>query len=1034
MDIRNANKNEFRKDNHMICLSYRTFLCCKIIVISLAFSLNAGLRAAPVVSEVESSDIVTSNLYKPIVNFQERQKLINRRCELSYVSAPNNAREQAKVSWKNLHGYLELVYSNYRSLGAQGGAPELPNFINAILTLNISSTDKEPVKKIGVMIMDAYGELFNFEKDIKIDRAGNHEISFDINTTKPLNKEEKTPENLKRFVRIKNKKIDLPARFVGIFAQCDKGSSGSLLLNNITMNITQKLVDAIRVDVLTGNPLHILKPGKEEQFKLSLSNILDKRIKVDISLKISDLDDNKISVDLGERTFNPGETKTFNLPHPAKFGIGYIDCQISVLDHINDKRIVKRSFAYMNPVGATPGEKPDGFIMGINSHPDRMPYQIDLEAEAIALIGAKILRVAIGFHDVKRVDQIIDEFSKRGVNFNLIIGGYPKLRDKNGKITEKPDYKRFKQELGKIFKRYKGKVKYWELLNEPDIARSAHPAVDEYVELTKIAKKELDEIDPSASLVSAGFCTFYHKIRGEFQKETMARCSNQFKLHCFHGHGGFKKYISHIDNRLLKMREENNITIPWYSNETALSSSGMNKKAQSVALFKKLLFAWSRKTVGYTWYCLRNKGADPLNGELNYGMFDLDFYPKAVYVAFNTIAKIYKGKKFIRQASLKNKSDWAFVFKGDNEIVIGAWTEESFEANALLAETDAKTVEIIDLMGNVKPVNKYGNNVLTPLSKDPYSLVLKGASYAKLKSEALINSMAIKTPVAGESVPFTIVAHNPLPIPLSVNIKLSVPSGLRFERDSGRIELHSNQSIKWETKLIADANYHFKSDDKISISYYLNDHRYNVYSMSVAFGETLPESIGKEAFRHLNQRDQVVSLFEADPGNIDKLWATPDDLSAKVWLSANKAAFNLKVEVKDDKHVQDYTNGEVWKGDNVQAFFSFPRQGLFWEIGFTYHENKPPETYIWSWPSNGNKALAIKDIKLKASRTGDVTTYIAEIPYRALGTNYAKLKQGFRFNIMVNDNDLGVREGWIRLAPGVGNKKEPDFFPYLTIK
>ena len=43
------------------------------------------------------------------------------------------------------------------------------------------------------------------------------------------------------------------------------------------------------------------------------------------------------------------------------------------------------------------------------------------------------------------------------------------------------------------------------------------------------------------------------------------------------------------------------------------------------------------------------------------------------------------------------------------------------------------------------------------------------------------------------------------------------------------------------------------------------------------------------------------------------------------------------------------------------------------------------------------------------------------IPATALGVSNDFFSKPFRFNLMVNDNDDGVREGWMAMAPGVGN-------------
>ena len=41
------------------------------------------------------------------------------------------------------------------------------------------------------------------------------------------------------------------------------------------------------------------------------------------------------------------------------------------------------------------------------------------------------------------------------------------------------------------------------------------------------------------------------------------------------------------------------------------------------------------------------------------------------------------------------------------------------------------------------------------------------------------------------------------------------------------------------------------------------------------------------------------------------------------------------------------------------------------------------------------------------------------------------LNHGFRFNLLVNDNDGEGRRGWIAIAPGIGERKDPSLFPFI---
>ena len=56
------------------------------------------------------------------------------------------------------------------------------------------------------------------------------------------------------------------------------------------------------------------------------------------------------------------------------------------------------------------------------------------------------------------------------------------------------------------------------------------------------------------------------------------------------------------------------------------------------------------------------------------------------------------------------------------------------------------------------------------------------------------------------------------------------------------------------------------------------------------------------------------------------------------------------------------------------------------------------------------------------------------IPESAVGADSALLKQGIRFNLLVNDNDGEGRDGWMHIAPGIGENKNPDRFPFVLFE
>lgn len=67
-------------------------------------------------------------------------------------------------------------------------------------------------------------------------------------------------------------------------------------------------------------------------------------------------------------------------------------------------------------------------------------------------------------------------------------------------------------------------------------------------------------------------------------------------------------------------------------------------------------------------------------------------------------------------------------------------------------------------------------------------------------------------------------------------------------------------------------------------------------------------------------------------------------------------------------------------------------------------------------------------------REGTTTRYAVAMPLTALDVDGAKLQAGIGFNLVVHDDDGSGREGWMQLAPGIADSKDPLPFPTLRVE
>lgn len=596
-------------------------------------------------------------------------------------------------------------------------APKFPR--DAATALFVDVTTEMSVDLIRLKVIDTHSGISTFDFRLpELATPGRHVVRLDVPAAFVSNDR-----------RNKDKSVG-PFALAGIDFRAKAKFTGAAWVNGIGARVKASPARLLALDLDTGTVPRVVPPGTKT-VKAFLENVADSPLALDVRFRLEDFRDDVVGMErCGRMSFAAGERKAFDIPVPVRQGVYYAVVDVRADGEDEEQSVeLKRSFGVLKLTGATLGVAAwPGFCFGSVCHLN--PYfgnaaEIEKMADAMAQVGLKVLRTdfrANSDWDYEWYDKVVDIFSKRGLAFDMILG-YAAKPDGSA------DYEKSLAGYRKAFARYKGRVLFWEMLNEPDIDWGRqHPLQpDSYAELARRTRAALKEIDPSAVFMSAGFCCFDHKIMGKFQREAMGLCWREFDLHCFHGHGPYWHYVGTIDDRLLAMRKELGIDIPWYSNETALSmSAGTGEKLQAEAQFKKTLFAWSRGARGLTWYNMRGKGENDDDGEHGYGMLTMRLDPRAVYGAWNAFTALYRGKRFREELSA-GEGNRCFVLESDKHVVAGFWREKPKDA-AVVLKTDAERAYLADIFGNRQSLEVRDGKIALRFTEEPQSLILPPGS------------------------------------------------------------------------------------------------------------------------------------------------------------------------------------------------------------------------------------------------------------------------------------------------------------------
>ncbi len=934
----------------------------------------------------------------------------------------------------------------YAELHLRKPLPLPEEFRQGVISLRLRLPAKAPIRSINLRLVDATGETFQFQlRYLPLPEAGVQVIDYPVDLAKRENAS---------WGGNNDKKMDLPVSLRGFSIDFERESDAGEALF-IGADVAAKIpsaADNIRLEVETGTPVRVLRAGEEGKLNLRFRNAGSERYRGDAEVEFRDFYDRVFSEKVPSLDLAPGAE--FTLPvkaHPPAFGHWSVRARLATPGQ--NPVTLTRSFAYLEPAGPTPG-RAEGFLWGISSHPQLHPAPAqELEALAAALVGAKVVREDIYWHRVQPArdqwnfnsfDQTVSIFAKQGIELQAILCYTAPWAARNPAI-DRPDKSEPEPEAWSRFcfemaKRYRGKVRFWEVWNEPDVTPFSRIDSTRYAEMMKSAYRAVKSADPEAVVLTGGFATLAnHPMLREpdYQEQALKKGKGAFDIHAYHEHGPFYPHFYRmVEERFLPMRQRTGTTQPWWANETALTSAGGNERPQAEALYKKLLFAWGRGAVGYNWYDLRNDGDNPNHGEQNYGMLTRDFYPKPVYAVYNTLVTLFRGKEFERQLEA-GALDWLLLFRDKDELLLAAWSEQR-AALPVVIRTDAKSAEAVDLMNNRRPVPVHDGRILLEVGQTPVTLRLAGATRTEFAGNP-VKPEGEEIAVPGRSYRFAVQLTNPLTEAAEFRLAVRAPAGFLPEKLERKITVSAGGKTAAPFELRVDPAFRpvFGVPVNLSIDYQLGgtDYRGRV-EMPVHVSQVIPFSdpAGRPADFLLNRWYQIYELFPTDPSKAHLLWKGPRDLSAQVWLGTRKNALLLRVLATDDRHHQPERGANVWMGDSVQFGLELPGRKGHWEFGLSRLADGAPEVWCWAAPDGRTATAAAAAVKLTTTREGTVTGYEAEIPFAAIGLTEGILREGFRFNLLINDNDGEGRKNWIGIAPGIGESKDPAKYPFVIFK
>lgn len=766
------------------------------------------------------------------------------------------------------------------------------------------------------------------------------------------------------------------------------------------------------------HPYHVYPIGETTTAALVLKNTAETNTSFVLKTELHDLD-GPLDVRQKPLSLQGGEILRIAIAPIAEkvIGCGRLYFQLMIDEESSNKAYV--SFARMKLAGP-PTENPKGMRFGIayGAGGGR-----DQEAEAMSMIGVNTVRLNPHWTKVERkqgkfnwdwYDKQVEAHTSRGMALQAIIHGIPhwaRIKSNGGKGNiPKPEY--WEEWVRAVSTHLKGKARFWEIWNEPDID-FFKGTVDEYLDIQRTAAKVINEVDPNTMVMTGGFASIHHRhYKDEIIKRTLTEAADSFEAVTYHRHGYFERFYNEIDGNLIPLiRKHASKDIPLYFSETAMDTR-WGEKHQAITLIKKVVYAWSRGAICYTWFNFDDKytGKRAEKSGGTYGLFTKDISPKPSYVAYNTVISLLKDAEYLEEWQLPDMQ-FAFVFKTPENYVVVAWNENEENLSSLPIITQfGGTIKTINTAGRKNILPTADNVALLPLSNDPFFYV-----FDKKPTFAGCLTANADAPEAAPDLPLetTLTLTNPLKRALSLNLTLT---------ETDKVYLHSPPRKKITIAAGNKADVSWKAELKHSKN--IKPGRSVTTSLKIALADSkaieipLPVRVNmlrvpqhKSVSFDLDDNTDIINYHENDPHTIHLLWRGKDDLSAKTELSWNNG-LQGKIIVTDDKHV---TTEKQDLSDSITISLILPNETRTFTAAL--HNE---QTRIASDDWNGT---------IEAEKTDKGITYSFHLPKSSAPDLEKMSKNGdVRFSLQVNDYEDEDLTSSLRTSGASGLRNHPLLF------
>ncbi len=457
----------------------------------------------------------------------------------------------------------------------------------------------------------------------------------------------------------------------------------------------------------TGRTGNIYLIGQKGLMKIKLTNLSEKDENFNLKLVIKNYLGKEINHSVKNVLVRAQNFVDFSIPvNTAERG--FFDWDYTLSNSSGLKKNGKISYCVISD-----NRKVKSTRFGMNFHMERpLPEQVDTALDILAEIGVGSIRAwwdwanaegKKGVFNWKSFDSQVDLCERHQLDIFPVI-----LRMYGPKWTVPDRFQNPPDDLGlwdnfvkNMVSRYKGRIKYWEVWNEPDVSPVLKNKPDLYLEVLKRSSKLIKQEDPQAQVV--GFCGSYPwffdaMLKGEGVNDLDVISYHSY-LYKYNPEVSLVKWLNkfHKDLELLtKGRKiaEWNTEVGIVNGHNGYIESEESRARSCGVLLRNYICSWSAGTSRMYWF------SASMISLYSHSVFEYGYVPSPAMVTLNALCSFLSGAKFLREIKRDSGENFfGYIFKTKAGRYAAVMWYNGFPSEKKCIFPKGSNIEVYDLMG-----------------------------------------------------------------------------------------------------------------------------------------------------------------------------------------------------------------------------------------------------------------------------------------------------------------------------------------------